>query len=132
MYDREDPRRAERIAELYDVPRLKRPFWVAEQVETAIFDGLGPRIRWALTGRVILRWKLRSGVRQNRLHPTSFWIPSEEDKDEIEPGVNTSSTSTPIHTRRPWRGHTTLSARSAARATRRTLSQASQPGTGTR
>ena len=28
-YERDDPRRAELIAELYDVPRLKRPFWVA-------------------------------------------------------------------------------------------------------
>jgi hypothetical protein len=85
-YRRDDPRRAELIAQLYDVPRLERPFWVAEQVETVIFDGIGPRIRWALTGRVILRWKLRSGVKQNRSYPTSFWIPSEEDKNEIGPG----------------------------------------------
>lgn len=86
VYDLDDPRRVELIAELYEVPRLKRPFWVAEQIETAIFDGLGPRIRWALTGRVILGWKLRSGVKQNRLHPTSFWIPSDAEKDAIEPG----------------------------------------------
>ncbi|WP_336156711.1 hypothetical protein [Amycolatopsis sp. VC5-11] len=87
VYERDDPRRAELIAELYEVPRLKRPFWVAEQIETAIFDGLGPRIRWALTGRVILHWKLKSGVKLNRLHPGSFWIPEEEEKDAIEPGT---------------------------------------------
>ncbi|WP_284745079.1 DUF2314 domain-containing protein [Amycolatopsis sp. RTGN1] len=87
VYERDDPRRAELIAELYEVPRLKRPFWVAEQIETAIFDGLGPRIRWTLTGRVILRWKLKSGVKLNRLHPQSFWIPEEEEKDAIEPGA---------------------------------------------
>jgi len=86
VYERDDPRRGELIAQLYDVPRLERPFWVADQIETAIFDGLGPRIRWALTGRVILRWKLRSGVKQNRLYPTSFWIPSDQEKDAIQPG----------------------------------------------
>jgi len=57
-----------------------------EQVETAIFDGLGPRIRWALTGRVILRWKLRSGVKQNRLYPTTFSIPSEDERTAVQPG----------------------------------------------
>jgi hypothetical protein len=86
IYERGDPHRAELVAELYGVHRLKRPFWVAEQIETAIFDGLGPRIRWALTGRVILRWKLRSGIKQNHLHPQTFWIPSEEDKAAVEPG----------------------------------------------
>jgi hypothetical protein len=85
-YRRDNPRRKELIAELYEVPRLERPFWVAEQIETAIFDGLGARIRWALTGRVILRWTLRSGIKQSRLHPQTFWIPSEEDKDAVEPG----------------------------------------------
>lgn len=30
------------------MPRLKRPFWVAEQLETALFDGLAPLIRRAL------------------------------------------------------------------------------------
>lgn len=86
VYERDDPRRAELIAELYEVPRLKRPFWVAEQIETAIFDGVGPRVRWALTGRVILRWKLRSGVKQNRLYPTSFTIPSPVECRALEPG----------------------------------------------
>lgn len=47
LYPRQDPRRAELIAELYEVPRLTRPFWVAEQIETAVFDGLGARFRSA-------------------------------------------------------------------------------------
>ncbi len=86
VYERDDPRREEMVAELYVIPRLKRPFWVAEQLETALFDGLGPRIRWVLTGRVILRWRLGSGVKQNRLHPTTFWIPSEDEKATVQPG----------------------------------------------
>lgn len=38
-------------------------------------------------GRIILRWRLRSVVKQNRKHPKSFWIPSAEDKATIVPGV---------------------------------------------
>jgi len=85
-YEKDDPRRLELVAELYAVPRHKRPFWVAEQLETAIFDGLGPRAHWALSGRVINRWKLRSGVDLHDLHPGTFWIPSEEEKGLIGPG----------------------------------------------
>jgi hypothetical protein len=52
-YPRGDPRRDELIAELYAVPRVQRPLWVAEQLEVALFEGLGHRvaagIRW-LTG----------------------------------------------------------------------------------
>jgi hypothetical protein len=43
-YPRRDPRRKELIAELYAVPRIQRPFWVAEQLEVALFEGLGHRI----------------------------------------------------------------------------------------
>jgi hypothetical protein len=49
-----DPRRTELIAELYAVPRLQRPLWVAEQLEVALFEGLGHRVSAAirrLTGR---------------------------------------------------------------------------------
>lgn len=86
LYENDDPRRTELITELYEVPRWERPFWVAQQIETVIYEGLGPRIRWMLTGRVILRWKLGDGVKHNRLAPTTFWIPSGAEKDLIEPG----------------------------------------------
>ncbi|MGH3753458.1 MAG: hypothetical protein ACRDRP_12315 [Pseudonocardiaceae bacterium] len=43
-YPRGDPRRAELIAELYSVPRIERPVWVAEQLEVALFEGLGHRV----------------------------------------------------------------------------------------
>lgn len=42
-YPRDDPRRAELIAELYTVPRIQRPLWVAEQLEVALFEGLAHR-----------------------------------------------------------------------------------------
>jgi hypothetical protein len=53
-YPHDDPRRAELVAELYAVPRPKRPLWVAEQLEAALFEGLVHRMSTAihrLTGR---------------------------------------------------------------------------------
>jgi hypothetical protein len=44
-YDRNNPRRQELLSELYDVPRIERPFWVAEQLELALFEGLRDRIK---------------------------------------------------------------------------------------
>ena len=44
LYPRGHPRRGELISELYAYPRIKRPFWVAEQLETALFEGSRARI----------------------------------------------------------------------------------------
>jgi hypothetical protein len=44
-YPSSDPRRTELIAELYAVPRIERPLWVAEQLEVALFEGLIHRLR---------------------------------------------------------------------------------------
>jgi hypothetical protein len=82
----EDSRREELLAEIHAVPRLERPFWVFEQLEVAISEGLWDRIVWAATGRVIDRWCLGSGVERNRYHPDSFEIPTDEEKRSIEPG----------------------------------------------
>jgi hypothetical protein len=43
-YPRRDPRRAELIAGLYDVPRIQRPLWVAQQLEGALFEGYLSRL----------------------------------------------------------------------------------------
>lgn len=40
IYPRSHSRRAELLGELYRYPRWERPFWVAEQFEVAIFEGL--------------------------------------------------------------------------------------------
>jgi hypothetical protein len=45
LYPKDDPRRRELIAELYAMPRRERPLWVAEQLETVLFEGLPSRIR---------------------------------------------------------------------------------------
>ncbi len=86
-FPRDDPRRRELLAELHAVPRLERPFWVIEQLEVALFEGVWERVVWAATGRVIWRYRLLSGVKQNRKYPDTFEIPDEEAKRAIEPGV---------------------------------------------
>jgi hypothetical protein len=85
-FQRDDPRRRELLAELHVVPRVERPFWVCEQLEVALFEGLGERLLWMATGRIIHRWHLKSGVKLNRAHPETFWIPSGEEKELVSPG----------------------------------------------
>lgn len=46
IYPLDDPRRRELLSELYAVPRLERPFWVAEQLETALLEGIPLRARY--------------------------------------------------------------------------------------
>lgn len=52
FYRRDNPRRRELLGELYAVPRIERPFWVAEQLEVALFEGLRDRFRGRLDRRV--------------------------------------------------------------------------------
>jgi Uncharacterized protein conserved in bacteria (DUF2314) len=85
-FPRDDPRRYELLAELHAVPRMERPFWVLEQFEVALFEGIGGRIQWAATGRIIWRWHLGNGVERNRLYPDTFEIPSEATRRSIGPG----------------------------------------------
>ena len=86
LYWQDDPRRAELRAELYAFPYWERPIWVAQQIETAPFEGLGDRLLWAAEGRIIHRWHLDSGVELNRQHPETFEIPSTEDRNEVTTG----------------------------------------------
>ena len=52
FYGRDNPRRQELLGEIYAVPRIERPFWVAEQLEVALFEGLRDRFRAWLAGRM--------------------------------------------------------------------------------
>ena len=45
LYRRGNPRRLELLGELYAVPRIERPFWVAEQLEVALFEGFRDRLK---------------------------------------------------------------------------------------
>lgn len=66
----DDPRRTELIAELYAVPRIERPFWVAEQLEVALFEGFPHR--WS----AVLSWFARR--RQERARAAMHRGPPEE------------------------------------------------------
>lgn len=85
-FHHDDPRRAELIAELYVVPRIERPFWVMQQLEVALFEGVWDRIVWAATGRVIHRWHLESGVARSLAYPKTFPIPAEAERLSVGPG----------------------------------------------
>jgi hypothetical protein len=61
-YPRDDPRRCELVAELYAVPRIQRPLWVAQQLEVALFEGLTPRVSAAIRRRRDRR-RTRHGLR---------------------------------------------------------------------
>lgn len=79
-------RRRELQAELYEVPRWERPFWVFEQLEVAIRVGLAPRVEWYWGRHVWHRSKLESGLERHRQHPDTFEVPDDEEKAEIRPG----------------------------------------------
>lgn len=49
-FRRDDPRRSELLAELPHVPRIERPFWVCEQLEVALFEGLFRRLTGSADG----------------------------------------------------------------------------------
>jgi hypothetical protein len=87
-FPRDDPRRRELRGELYAVPRFWRPFWVVEQLEVALVEGLGQRLVWAATGRIIYRWHLADGVRRNRKHPDTFDVPSQQERHAVVPGMD--------------------------------------------
>lgn len=67
-YPRDDPRRAELIAELYAVPRIQRPLWVAEQLEVALFEGIGHRVSAAIR-RLTGRRRTRPQTNENGVGP---------------------------------------------------------------
>ena len=77
-FRRSDPRRAEILAELRAVPRWERPFWVAEQVEVALFEGLLERIRSRLRAS-----RTRSAI---PIGPVYF------TRDHVRPGLISNKT----------------------------------------
>lgn len=55
-FPRDDPRRRELLAELPTVARTERPFWVFEQLEGALVEGIGERVVRVATRRITRRW----------------------------------------------------------------------------
>ncbi len=83
---KDDPRRRELQAELYVVPRWERPFWVCEQLEVALREGLFPEVSWHWGRWVWHRAKIEHGLDWHRRYPDSFEVPSVLDKAQLAPG----------------------------------------------
>lgn len=87
---KDDPRRDELQAELYAVARWERPFWVFEQFEVALRQGLFPEVSWWFEfwgGRLVWRRaKLESGLDRHQSHPDTFWVPDTNEKALLRPG----------------------------------------------
>lgn len=63
MYPKDHPRRAEIVAELYQIDLFARPVWVGAQLETALSEGLGLRRRGrkARKQAAYVEWSLKFG-----------------------------------------------------------------------
>ena len=65
IYPRDDPRRQEVIADLYVMRRIERPFYVAEQLETVLVEGLPERLS-RMASRVLRPQRVRRRIRRIR------------------------------------------------------------------
>lgn len=86
LFATDDPRRKELQAELHAVPRWERPFWVFEQFEVALREGLFPELQWQFGRHIWHRSKIESGLESHRRWPESFEVPDDETKDVVRPG----------------------------------------------
>lgn len=87
----DEDRRRELQAELYEVPRWERPYWVAQQFEVALRLGAFPRIEWYWGKYVWHRAKVESGVERNREHPETFCVPDDGRGDPVPTRLGTTS-----------------------------------------
>ena len=71
-FRRDDPRRRELLAELRAVPRIERPFWVSEQLEIALFEGLSSRF-----GHWRMQWAIHRGRSLGYFANRSLLVTSE-------------------------------------------------------
>jgi hypothetical protein len=91
-WPRDDPVRAELLADLAMLPFRERPFFVASQIPNAVFDGLATRIRVARRSRAARRaarlspgLTLLSNSDISWLAPNGDWVPAlyDAEKDAI-------------------------------------------------
>jgi hypothetical protein len=87
-FHRDDPRRSEMLAELYRVPRLERPYWVMQQLEVALFEGVWERVLWAGAGRVYDRWHLSRGSSATASTRTPSRFPTRKLGRPSSPGCS--------------------------------------------
>lgn len=83
-FPKDDERRCQMIGDLYDVPRWEQPFWVLQQAERLLTEGLPARVR-ARRERA-RSWRFDSGVRWHRRYPTTFMIPPAGTRRDLQIG----------------------------------------------
>ncbi len=78
LYPNGHPRRKELVAELYAIKRPLRPLFVAEQFETALFEGIPERRKARKSGKAEAeRLRLSRAINQlesGKINQTLFWI----------------------------------------------------------
>lgn len=93
VFPKSDDRRREMLAELHVVPRWERPFWVAEQLERAVVEGIPSRIKWAKgrrrRRRLIVNAAAFAGSRSysvgvRRISPRGSWRGQHSDRARQE------------------------------------------------
>ncbi|TDD03320.1 hypothetical protein E1181_20735 [Saccharopolyspora terrae] len=62
VYPKDDPRRTELVAQLYELSRLERLLFVAEQLETVLFEGFPHRVRSVLRSRDRVRTQVKRRI----------------------------------------------------------------------
>lgn len=85
-FPKDDPRREELVGEVDAIPYRSRPFFVAEQLEVALIEGIGGRLRLLWIKNITYRWSLGDGVMMNNQHPDSFHIPNSAEKSSVKIG----------------------------------------------
>jgi len=95
-FNRDDPRRRELLGELYAVPRIERPFWVAEQIEVALFDGLRGRYDSWRNQRLMSRAEEFDGFAIVFSETGGFWVVRPRSNG----GFQTDFTVSPLFARR--------------------------------
>jgi len=91
LFPRDDPRRRELLGELHAVPRIERPFWVIEQLEVALFEGLRHRFapgkadsfRDILVLKVIERL-LEAGLHRDQVNVAAAYLRSRDTDDLVQ------------------------------------------------
>lgn len=97
IYPKDDPRRTELISELYMLGRAERLLFVAEQLETVLFEGAPHRVKAVLDS---VRASKQSDQHSDPEKPQE---PGEEDPAASNPSLRQARLSRPFAPRRPLR-----------------------------
>lgn len=79
------PRRQELLGELYAYPRIERPFWVTEQLETALFEGLPGRLAARSAKRPVHALVFISNPGDQAITTVEVWLTAALQRANVQP-----------------------------------------------